>query len=128
MSVFRHGYGLLYIFVIEIYSSYVMQLLLKLRFSFLPWPTPRHWQRGAAKDETLRQKTKEMISIFPLSTFHLYVEAGIEFNFSEFIFIFDLVLGFYCSGQKSRKNTEIKSCWHLIFFNERPQYWDSSLA
>jgi hypothetical protein len=69
-----------------------------------------------------------MISIFLLWTFHLYVEAGIEFNFSEFIFIFDLVLGFYCSGQKSRKNTEIKSCWHLIFFNERPQYWDSFLA
>ena len=57
-----------------------------------------------------------MISIFPLWTFHLYVEAGIKFNFSEFIFIFDLVLGFYCSGQKSRKNTEIKSYWRLIFF------------
>jgi hypothetical protein len=35
-----------------------------------------------------------MISIFPLWTFHLYVEAGIKFNFSEFIFIFDLVFFF----------------------------------
>jgi hypothetical protein len=37
------------------------------------------------------------------------VQAGIKFNFSEFIFIFDLLLRFYCSGQKSRQNMEIKS-------------------
>jgi hypothetical protein len=37
------------------------------------------------------------------------VQAGIKLNFSEFILIFDLVIGFYCSGQKSRQNMEIKS-------------------
>ena len=36
--------------------------------------------------------------------------TGIKFNFSECIFIFDLVLRFYCSGQ----NTEIKS-YYLTF-------------
>ena len=44
------------------------------------------------------------------------VQAGIKLNFSEFILIFDLVIGFYCSGQKSRQNMEIKSYWYLIFF------------
>ena len=29
---------------------------------------------------------------------------------------------------KIEKKYEIKSYWHLIFFNERPQYWDSFLA
>jgi hypothetical protein len=37
------------------------------------------------------------------------VQAGIKLNFSEFILIFDLVFGFYCSGQKSKQNMEIKS-------------------
>jgi hypothetical protein len=37
------------------------------------------------------------------------VQVGIKLNFSEFIFIFNLVFGFDCSGQKSRQNTEIKS-------------------
>jgi hypothetical protein len=37
------------------------------------------------------------------------IQAGIKLSFSEFILIFDLVFGFYCSGQKSRQNTEIKS-------------------
>jgi len=32
-----------------------------------------------------------------------------NFIFSEFILIFDLVFGFYCSEQKSRQNMEIKS-------------------
>ena len=40
---------------------------------------------------------------------HFLVQAGIQVNFSEFILIFDLVFGFYCSGQKQRQNTEIKS-------------------
>ena len=44
------------------------------------------------------------------------VQVGIKLNFSEFILIFDLVFGFYCSGQKSRQNMEIKSYRHLIFF------------
>jgi hypothetical protein len=44
------------------------------------------------------------------------VQAGIKFNFSEFISIFNLVFGFYFSGQKSRQNMDIKSYRHLIFF------------
>jgi hypothetical protein len=31
---------------------------------------------------------------------HFLEQAGIQVNFSEFILIFDLVFGFYCSGQK----------------------------
>ena len=42
-------------------------------------------------------------------------QAEIKVNFSEFIFIFDLVFAFYYSEQKSRQNMEIKSYWHLIF-------------
>ena len=37
------------------------------------------------------------------------VEVETKFNLLEFIFIFDVVFGFYCSVQKSRENTEIKS-------------------
>ena len=32
------------------------------------------------------------------------VEVGTKFNRLEFIFIFDIVFGFYCSVQKSRQN------------------------
>ena len=44
------------------------------------------------------------------------VEVGTKFNLLEFIFIFDVVFGFYRSVQKSRQKTEIKSYCHLIFF------------
>ena len=37
------------------------------------------------------------------------VQVGIKLNFSEFILIFDLVFGFYCSVQKWRQNMKIKS-------------------
>jgi hypothetical protein len=43
------------------------------------------------------------------------LQGGIKFNFSEFILIFDLVFGLYCSGQQSRQNKETKSYYQLTF-------------
>ena len=37
------------------------------------------------------------------------VEEGTKFNLLEFICIFIVVFGLYCSVQKSRQNTEIKA-------------------
>ena len=54
----------------------------------------------------------------------ILLQAGIKFNFSEFISIFNLVFGFYFTGQ----NMEIKSYRHWIFFYERRWYWDRFLA
>jgi hypothetical protein len=60
----------------------------------------------SAKHTTLRQKSKDWLT---RNNGRFLLQAGIKLNISEFIFIFDLVLRFYCSEQKSRKNTEIKS-------------------
>ena len=45
----------------------------------------------------------------PIGTVFFFVEVGTKFNLLEFIFIFDVGFGLYCSVQKSRQNTEIKA-------------------
>ena len=54
----------------EIYGLHVKSMYIHMETNWLPWPTIRNWQWGADNNETT---TKEMISIFPLWTFHLYI-------------------------------------------------------